>query len=503
MEDSNFHMFLSSNTNPVEHPENKPSDFTTLYGESVKLDGNWEVGVKQMTYPNNILTTVGTETLTTMSNGATILEGSKAKIREDKEYYDFDEYIIEKPSYDKKKGYSPEEIVKNFNAIPIAKSGVAYLEYRKKYDKMILQVDMNEVAIGLSFDLSFNLFWLKDLVYTRGTYWGAFVFNRTFKSNAPWKVTVFPLYRLTKEVLTICEANEDMKIDDMIAKMKATTKDYNVKWTIKRSGGKTLLKLETKPDPSKDVNCSLITFNDATMDMLKQPHGYFEPSYKEFSGYRRLDGSYKDSSYYGKEPMTLTIYSRKISNRSLCQPFSIYPGEWNIFTFPRKQYTTPEELLAVLQSFKPPASGRVDFSYDAAVKRFKVNVPLLSCLHMDPVICDILGFKHKQYFTGADFTAEYTPALDRAVDNLFVYSDITESIFVGNVKAPLLCIIPREKKPSSAAVINSWSVDNPTYMPIRRKSFNQQRIIIMDDAGQRVPFIHGKTVLLLHFRKRI
>ena len=146
MEGSNFHMFLSSNTNPVEFPNNIPSDFTTLYGESVKLDGNWEVGVKQMTYPNNILTTDGTETLTTMKNGATILEGKKAKISEDKEYYDFDEYIIEKPLYDKKKGYSPEEVVKNFNAISIAKSKVAYLEYRKKYDKMVLQVDKTDVG---------------------------------------------------------------------------------------------------------------------------------------------------------------------------------------------------------------------------------------------------------------------------------------------------------------------------------------------------------------------
>ena len=237
--------------------------------------------------------------------------------------------------------------------------------------------------------------------------------------------------------------------------------------------------------------------------MLSQPHGYFESSYKEFPGFRTWNESYKDSWYYGKEPMILTIYSRKISNRSLCQPYSIYPSEWNTFTFPRKQYTTPEELLSLLQSFKPPASGRVDFSYDTEGKRFKVNVPFVTCLQMDPVICDILGFKQKQYFTGGDFTAEYTPALDRAVDNLFVYSDITEPIFVGNVKAPLLCIIPREEKLSSSAVTNSWSVDNPTYMPIRRQSFNQQRIIIMDDAGMRVPFVHGKTVLLLHFRKRI
>jgi hypothetical protein len=261
------------------------------------------------------------------------------------------------------------------------------------------------------------------------------------------------------------------------------------------------LALRSKPDPRTDVNCSLITFNEATINMLAQPLGYFEPAYNDrWASYPTQLKSYKECWYYGKQPMLLYIYSRKISNRSPFQPMNENPS-WSTFTFPRKRFTTTEEMLATLKSIKPPSNVRVDFSYDVKAKRFKVNVPFPTCLRMEPIICDILGFKQRQYFVAREFTAEYPPALDRAVDNLFVYSDITDAVFVGNVKAPLLCIVPREIKRSGGS--NSWSVDNPTYMPVSRQSFNQQRIVIMDDAGVRVPFDNGKSVLLLHFRKRL
>ena len=138
MEPSSFHMFLSSNTNPVEFPGNTPSDFTTLYGESVKLDGSWEVGVKQVTCPSGILTTDGTETLSTTQNGATLIEGKKAIISDDQEYYDFDIYTVDKPNFDHKTGYSPEEVVESFNKITIAKKGIVQMSYNKDRDKRYL-----------------------------------------------------------------------------------------------------------------------------------------------------------------------------------------------------------------------------------------------------------------------------------------------------------------------------------------------------------------------------
>ena len=485
MEPSNFHMFLSSNTNPVEFPDNNPSDFTTLYGETVKLDGSWEVGVKQVTYPSAIVTTSGIETLSTTKNGATILEGNKAFISARQEDYDFDTYTVEKPPYDKDKGYSPQDVVKSFNELPIVKKGIVKLIYNEKKSKMILDISMDDVLIGFSYDFGFQTLRFLDIGYTYGNHWAEWIFFNKFQSNEKWSVWVFPLYRLTKEVFTICEKDVDMTSDDMIKRIQVLTKDYGVEWKYVSNGKRVGFHVKTKPDPKKDVKCSFICFNDATMDMLLQPHAYFEANYADRTWADRLTRkeSYRDCEYYGREPMLMYIYNREISNRSPFQPEEI-PPEWTTFTFPRKRFATPEELLTTLKSFKPPSSASVQFSYDSKVKRFKVNVPFSSCLRMDPIICDILGFKNRQYFVNGQTTADYTPALDRAVDNLFVYSNITDAVFVGNVKAPLLCIVPREKGNSQGS--KSWSSDSPTYMSESCQSFNQQWIVIMDEAGIRV-----------------
>ena len=308
-------------------------------------------------------------------------------------------------------------------------------------------------------------------------------------------------------MFTICEKDEDMSIDDMMKRIERFTKGYGVAWKKKieqkyfhqKMNTGLRFSVQTKPDPVKDKDCALITFNNATKSMMSQPGVYFEANFKDKWPCRiTWKKSYKDSWYHGREPMLMYIYSRKISNRSPFRPFS----PWNTFHFPKMSCSKAEDLLSVVQSFKPEEKVRVDFSYDTSTNRFKVKVPLTTCLRMDPIISDILGFKQREYFLGNEFTAEYTPALDRSIDNLFIYSDITEAVFVGNVKTPLLCIIPYDKKTTSPGS-SSHTIQNPTYVPLMRQSFNQQRIVILDEAGIRVPFDQGKTVLLLHFRKRI
>ena len=498
MEASDFHMFLSSNTNPIEFPDNKASDFTTLYGESVKLDGNWEVGVKQVTYPKRILTTTGGETLSTTLNVATDIEGWKAVIKDSQLFYDFDVYEVQKPPWNEKTGRKGEDIVKNFNKLPLAQNALE-LEYNASDHRFVLHVKVDGYAFGLSASFGWKVLQMHEQIYARGSHWGYYYNEKSKFDGFDWKVWVFPLFRLEKKVITICEKDDDMTSDAMIQRVISSTADYPVKWHVFRGPLGKKLNVQTKPDPLKDVECAILWCNDACKDMLEEPTGYFESQYDN-SLY--LDSwikkrSYKDSKYFRKEAVQIIVYSRKICNRS---PF-FRKGSWYTLTFPRKSYNSPEELLTTLKSLKPPKWASIDFSYNAGTKRFNLLIPFKTGLRMDPIICDILGFKHREYFAVKDFTADYTPALDRGIENFFVYSSITEDIFVGNVKAPLLCIVPRNKEASPSG--SSWSVYSPTYVPLGRVSFNQQRILIMDQAGDRVPFDDGTSVVLLHFRKRL
>ena len=377
------------------------------------------------------------------------------------------------------------------------------MKYNKDKMKFILDVKMEGIGIGFNRAFGGDCLRLCDIIYTRedySTFWSSYKYRKQRKTNEQWQVWALPFYRLTKEVYTICDTNSDMSRVDMIKYIEAVTDKYGVKWDYEKTELEERLRLHSKPDPQKDTHCAIIHFNEATMNMFSLPRGYFQSKYRQENWlYHSLRyDSYKTSNYYGNRPMLMTIYSRQISNRSPFIPFRS-DGYWNTLTFPRQQFTKVDDLLSYLKSFNPPDYAKVQFGYQKNANRFKIIVAPHTCLRIDPVICDILGFKQKEYFVGGTYIADYTPALDRAVGHLFIYSDIIENVFIGNVKAPLLCVMSHKQMGHGGS--NSYSIPHPTYIPVKRQSFNQQRIMIMDDTGKHVSFANGKTVLLLHFRK--
>ena len=91
------------------------------------------------------------------------------------------------------------------------------------------------------------------------------------------------------------------------------------------------------------------------------------------------------------------------------------------------------------------------------------------------------------------------PVLDRAITSLYVYSNIVERVFIGNVKASLLLTCPFHKNTNSNVIQLEFL--NPTYTKLNRSTIHQIDIAIHDDAGAAIPFLYGKTVLTLTFRK--
>lgn len=60
MEHSSFHILLPSDANQLIHPSNSPHDFRVKLPRRIELDGEWEVGLKEITfsssYPNYVST---------------------------------------------------------------------------------------------------------------------------------------------------------------------------------------------------------------------------------------------------------------------------------------------------------------------------------------------------------------------------------------------------------------------------------------------------------------
>jgi hypothetical protein len=82
---------------------------------------------------------------------------------------------------------------------------------------------------------------------------------------------------------------------------------------------------------------------------------------------------------------------------------------------------------------------------------------------------------------------------------MYVYSDIVSPYLVGDVKVPLLRVVtPKGKRDEMSNV----SFTNPYYLPVARHGFDTIEININNELGEPMSFTGGKSVAILHFRKR-
>ncbi|XP_070515047.1 uncharacterized protein [Cardiocondyla obscurior] len=95
-------------------------------------------------------------------------------------------------------------------------------------------------------------------------------------------------------------------------------------------------------------------------------------------------------------------------------------------------------------------------------------------------------------------------SLARGIPNkMFVYCDICEPYVVGDVRAPLLRVVPIECHGSDyiygASQVKYFSPLQ--YIPLRQTNFRRIEINIKDELGERIPFLSGTLIVTLHFRR--
>ena len=82
----------------------------------------------------------------------------------------------------------------------------------------------------------------------------------------------------------------------------------------------------------------------------------------------------------------------------------------------------------------------------------------------------------------------------------YVYCDLAEYVLVGDTKAPLLRIVDR---PSDIKDTKHRIMNPVQYLPLQKKCFDTVTVSITLDSGTAVPFLAGKTVVVLEFRRAI
>ena len=95
--------------------------------------------------------------------------------------------------------------------------------------------------------------------------------------------------------------------------------------------------------------------------------------------------------------------------------------------------------------------------------------------------------------------ATHTFDLKNSILFLYVYSDIVSYSVVGDTKVPLLRVCDTEGEYGHMV---KALFTHPYYVPIARNDFDTVEININTELGVPVPFEFGKSVVILHFRRK-
>ena len=116
-------------------------------------------------------------------------------------------------------------------------------------------------------------------------------------------------------------------------------------------------------------------------------------------------------------------------------------------------------------------------------------------------IAKCLGFNPDSYILKKErYTSPNLASTKSMYKNVYVYSDIIKNQSVGNVKAPLLRIVPVE---GSYGEICCVRYEKPHYFPLSRNHIGTIHVDLRDDKGELISFESGsQTVLTLVFRRK-
>ena len=95
------------------------------------------------------------------------------------------------------------------------------------------------------------------------------------------------------------------------------------------------------------------------------------------------------------------------------------------------------------------------------------------------------------------FEASLPPKINR-INEIYVYTDIVDTVLVGNTQAPMLGYFPIQSKWGSQAY---WNFNPPYYIKVKESTVRTISIKLCDSKGETIEFESGTVICRLHFRR--
>ena len=181
----------------------------------------------------------------------------------------------------------------------------------------------------------------------------------------------------------------------------------------------------------------------------------------------------------------------------------IQPSHKSVYNLqlPEGYYSSPtklaEKLTEVCRTMLPyDLIDSVRLTYDVIIGKFTIHIQRGIKIIFHREFSRMTGLrKHIQFSQMGRFTCD----IQRGVYSLYIYCDVCKENIVGDVKVPLLQIVPIRGEHGDY-ICERYDV--PIYTPLQRNNISEIKINIMDDTGRKIPFQAGKTIITLHIRKR-
>ncbi len=174
-------------------------------------------------------------------------------------------------------------------------------------------------------------------------------------------------------------------------------------------------------------------------------------------------------------------------------------------TLPAGHYTTLDKIDSTMKvstmlrmNLLSVDQVPVDFSFFKNQNRVRMRLQQNFTVEFGVVMARLLGFRHDITYSEASILANTKMRNRSIIRSIYVYCDLVEHVPVGDTKAPLLRVVNR----TSSGDENVHRTFNPMlYVPLQKRCFDSVEINLMTDSGVPVPFLFGKSFVVLEFRR--
>ena len=187
--------------------------------------------------------------------------------------------------------------------------------------------------------------------------------------------------------------------------------------------------------------------------------------------------------------------------------------EYKLF-LPEGNYNSPQHLVDEMQSVIDTKHGSlmkqinasISITYVKSTNRLKVVAqnPNQVRIRFPASLGQALGVNpdmSENPIGNESYAFKYGVDLNILHNRLYVYSDVVDYTYLGDVTAPILRVVPFENSKRSQQSHKEFV--NMHYVPVGKSYIDQVHISIKGDTGKNIQFSSGKTLIKLHFRRRI